>query len=86
MDYRNQKNPRRRLRECGATEAECDFLVEEGHWRSWTGQRIELNAMDSAQFIEWLERCLTQAGVTKVVPEAEVLATAYRRAVNPRHP
>ncbi len=81
VDYRNSKDPRIRLRECGATEAECDFLVEEGRWRSWTGQRIELNAMDSAQFIEWLERCLTKAGVTKVLPERAVLAAAYRRAV-----
>ena len=81
VDYRNQKDPRIRLRQCGATDDDCEFLVEEGRWRSWTGQRIELNAMDSAQFIEWLERCLTQAGVTKVVPEADVLVAAYRRAV-----
>ena len=80
-DYRNQKDPRIRLRECGATEAECDYLVEEGRWRTWTGQRIELNAMDSAQFIEWLEDRLTEAGVTKVIPPADVLATTYRRAV-----
>ncbi len=81
VDYRNQKDPRIRLRECGATEAECDYLVEEGRWRSWTGQRIELNAMDSAQFIKWLEDRLTEAGVTKVIPPADVLATTYRRAV-----
>ena len=73
VDYRNQKDPAIRLRECGATEDECDYLV--------AGERIELNAMDSAQFIEWLEERLDEAGVTKVVPEADVVTTAYRRAV-----
>ncbi len=36
--------------------------------------------MDSGQFIEWLEARLTDAGVTKVVPDADVLTLAYRRA------
>ena len=36
-----------------ATEDECDFLVEQEYLGSWTGKRIELNAMDSAQFIGW---------------------------------
>ena len=80
VNYRNQKDPRIRLRECGATEDECDYLVEQGGWRSWTGARIELNAMDSGQFIEWLEARLTEVGVTKVVPNADVLIRAYRRA------
>ena len=80
VPYRNQKDPRSRLRECGATEDECDFLVEKGRRRSWTGERIELNAMDSAQFIAWLEARLRDAGVTKVVPDSAVLTRAYRRA------
>lgn len=80
VDYRNEKDPRIRLRECGATEEECDVLVEDEEWRSRTGQRIELNAMDSAQFIAWLEARLAAAGVTKVVPDGDVLARAYRRA------
>ncbi len=37
VDYRNQKDLRIRLRECGATQDECDFLVEQGHRRSWRG-------------------------------------------------
>ena len=36
--------------------------------------------MDSAQFIAWLEARLTDARVTKVVPDADVLTRAYRRA------
>ncbi len=73
VDYRNRKDPRIRLRQCGATADECAYLV--------AGERIELNAMDSAQFIDWLEKCLTEAGVAKVVPNADVVTTAYRRAV-----
>ena len=73
VDYRHQKDPRIRLRECGATEDECDYLVG--------GERIELNAMDSAQFVEWLEERLDETGVKKVIPKADILATAYRRAV-----
>ena len=80
VGFRNQKDPRIRLRECGATEDECDFLVEQGRWRSWTGARIELNAMDSGQFIRWLEARLKETGVTKVVPDPDVLIRAYRRA------
>ena len=66
--------------ECGATEDECDFLATHTRWQNWYGQRIELNAMDSAQFIEWLEARLEEAGVEKVIRGAEVLA-AYKRAV-----
>ena len=45
----------------------------------WHGERIELNAMDSQQFLDWLERKLQEAGVEKVVPDEEALAAAYRR-------
>jgi len=72
-------DPCRSLRRCEATEDECDFLVhgedEDGHW---VGERIELNAMDSQQFLDWLERKLEEAGVEKVVPEYDALAVAYR--------
>jgi hypothetical protein len=43
------------------------------------GERIELNAMDSQQFLDWLEQKLQDAGVEKVVPDADVLKVAYRR-------
>lgn len=62
----------RYLRGCGATGEEISFLAG--------GQRVELNAMMSEQFLEWLERKLKGNGVQKVLPEEEVLAQAYRRA------
>ena len=40
-----------------------------------------MNAMTSDQFIEWLERKLTEHGVKKVIPNQEILESAYRRAV-----
>jgi hypothetical protein len=76
---RAQTDPRENLRRCGATEAECAFLVHErlSEDEPWEGERIELNAMTSDQFLRWLEDGLRAAGVTKVVPEAATLARAY---------
>jgi hypothetical protein len=58
----------------GATQEEADFIVGDG-------QRVELNAMTSAQFIEFVERKLQDHGVAKVVPDDETLRGAWERAV-----
>ncbi len=60
------------LKARGATPEEIDFLIG--------GQRVELNALPSDQFIEWLETKIEAAGVKKVVPTTEMLGVAYRRA------
>src|SRR5207244_3309045 len=74
-------DPRINLLRRGASRREADFLV---HRRtsstSWVGERVELNAMTSQQFIEFLERKLGAHGVAKVIPDAAMLADAYRRA------
>ena len=80
VEYDSKVDPRRNLAACGATREEQDFLVRAGGYRGWVGERIELNAMDSAQFVTWLEEKLLGAGVEKVVPDADALAAAYRRA------
>jgi hypothetical protein len=81
VEYRSDTDPRINLRESGATDDECDFLV---HGRDaqgiWHGERVELNAMDSEQLVTWLEDKLQVEGVCKVVPDTEVLANAYQRA------
>jgi hypothetical protein len=79
VSYGKDTDPRESLRRCGATEAECGFLVHErlSENEPWEGERIELNAMTSDQFLRWLEDGLRAAGVTKVVPDAETLAKAY---------
>jgi hypothetical protein len=81
VDYRGHRDPRVNLRKCGATTEECAFLVRRGADGGWTGDRVELNAMTSDQFIAWLERKLAEAGVRKVIPDQTGLANAYRRAV-----
>ena len=53
---------------------EIEFLLTgEGN----TGQRVELNAMTSDQFVAFVERKLTEHGAAKVVPSAETLAETY---------
>jgi len=37
--------------------------------------------MTSDQFVEWLERKLREHGAKKVIPDAKVLRSAYRRSV-----
>jgi hypothetical protein len=84
VEYKGAKSsPALKLRACGATDEECAFLV----WREggqWVGDRVELNAMRSDQFIAWLEGKLTDAGVQKVIPDRPTLEKAYRRAVQHR--
>src|SRR5262249_51865519 len=63
-----------------ATAAEAAFLVHGVAGGRWVGARVELNAMDSQQLVDWLEAKLRAARVQKVVPDAETLAAAYRRA------
>jgi hypothetical protein len=77
VEYRGKKDPRERLRGCGATEAECDFLVRPG---TRAGERVELNAMPSPEFIAFIERKFAEVGVAKVVPDDDTLGDAYRRA------
>ena len=61
---------RDRLKLNGATQEEIAFLME--------GQRVELNAMASDQFVAFVERKLTEAGISKVVPSKDQLEAAYR--------
>jgi hypothetical protein len=65
-----------RLHRNGATAEEKAFLME--------GQRVELNAMTSDQFVAFVERKLTEAGIAKVVPPADQLAKAFSLFVRSR--
>lgn len=60
------------LRRNGATSADIAFLRG--------NQRVELNTLTSDQFVELIEAKLKGIGIEKVVPDADLLATAYRRA------
>jgi DNA topoisomerase VI subunit B len=76
-DVHYDSDPRLNLLSNGATQDEMKILCQ----GRWYGERVELNAMTSDQFIEWLERKLTEHGVKKVIPNQETLEAAYRRAV-----
>lgn len=58
----------------GATEEEIDFIAVQR-------KRVELNAFRSADLIEFIESKLEHHGIKKVVPNAETLELAYRRAL-----
>jgi hypothetical protein len=53
----------------GATASEIAFLRR---------QRVELNAMTSRQFVDHLEAKLTEHGVSKVIPEEDVIESQLR--------
>jgi hypothetical protein len=56
-----------------ATEEERQFLR--------SGRRVELNAMTSPQFVQWLETKLAAHLPGRLIPSDDVLANAYRRAL-----
>ena len=62
---------RENLHENGATEEEIEFLLH---------QRVELNAFPSADLVAWIESKLDAQGITKLVPDDDVITDAYRRA------
>ena len=63
------------LRRHGATEPEIAFL---------SSRRVELNAMTSRQFIDFVEAKFAEHGVRKVLPEAAVIEEHARRLIEQR--
>jgi hypothetical protein len=80
-DVTYSADPRELLRKQGATEAEANFLVHPRKDKEWRGKRIELNAMPSKTFIDWLERGLQENGVEKVIPDEALIKETYQHAV-----
>lgn len=82
VNYAQDTDPRYYLKRCGVTEDECNFLVRKNSYfrGHWFGERVELNAMTSDQFISWLEKKLKAQGVQKVVPEVETVTRNFLRA------
>ena len=64
------------LRTNGASEEEIAFMFRDFDTLRST-RRVELNAMTSPQVVAFIERKLLENGVTKVVPEQELLAEIY---------
>jgi hypothetical protein len=81
VSYGPKSDPTDNLEANGATEEEVAFLCEARHWNGCHGQRVELNAFTSGDFVRWIEAKLQEQGIKKVVPDDETLKAAYRRAV-----
>jgi hypothetical protein len=69
-------DPTENLLKNGATMEEIRFLYS-GHR---LGQRVELNAFTSGQFITWIEAKLAENGIKKLIPDQSTLEFAFRRA------
>lgn len=77
--YKLQSEPvhhRRKFSTAGMTVKEIAYL---------TKQRVELNAFPSDQLVAFVESKLRGFGIKKVVPDADTLVDAYRRAVHVEH-
>jgi hypothetical protein len=81
--YSQKKDPADALLACdNVTKEEIDFLVgEQTDSKHWSGRRVELNAMTSRQFIDWLEAQFKEHGVEKLVPAEATLEIAWQRAL-----
>ena len=79
VEYHSDRDPRLDILASGGTQAEADFLVQERRAQGWSGRRVELNALTSGQFVTWLDAKLVEAGASKVIPDPDVLATAFDR-------
>ena len=80
VSYKDDKDPRPGLATRGATPDEVEFLVSGKSNGQWIGKRVELNAMDSATFIRWLEEKLEYQKVKKHIPSEADLRAAWQRA------
>lgn len=74
-------DPSAMLKRNGATQAEIDFLYH----GLGDGERVELNAFTSDQFIEWIESKLEANGIKKLIPDNTTLEDAFRRAITTAH-
>jgi hypothetical protein len=79
--YDGIMDPRVNMAESGATEEEIKFLVRGQMRGGWYGERVEINAIDSGRLVTWLEGKLQDAGVSKIIPDQDVLTAAFREAV-----
>jgi len=79
-DVQHKSDPAFNLEENRATPEEIAFLRgKQVPWsRSYVGKRVELNALTSDQFVEWLESKMEQHGIEKIIPDGETLGKAYR--------
>jgi hypothetical protein len=81
VEIEGYQKKRETLRRHGATGAEIDFLLGDGEEGP---RRVELNAMTSRQFVDFIERGLIEHGVKKVIPQPDILEQHARRLIAQR--
>jgi hypothetical protein len=77
---KNYRKLATRLRINGATDEEIAFLLDgeiDDVGNIVSGRRVELNAMTSDQFVDFIKGKLTVTGAKKVVPDTAILTEAY---------
>jgi hypothetical protein len=72
----NRRALEENLRTNGASEAEIAFMFRDFDSLRST-RRVELNAMTSPQFVAFVERKLLDNGVSKIVPDGDLLDSVY---------
>lgn len=71
LNPKEYESCRQNLAGNGATPEEIEFLLR---------RRVELNAFTSDGLVDWIEAKLAEHGISKVIPDDETLADAFRRA------
>src|SRR5262249_42202162 len=74
----DREKRRETLRRHGANWKEIDFLLGDGEE---SPRRVELNAMTSRKFVDFIERKLTEHGVKKAIPEPGIIEQHARRLI-----
>jgi DNA topoisomerase VI subunit B len=75
FDKGNAEKRAANMRKHGASEDEIRFLLH---------RRVELNALSSDRFVQFIEGKLAEHGVTKIVPTNDELERAYKLFANGR--
>ena len=71
------------LKRHGATQDEIEFLIQDS-FGELHGERVELNAMTSDEFIAFIEDKLKEHGVSKIIPDDDILEQHARRMLERR--
>jgi hypothetical protein len=83
-EKKNRHSTTATLKRHGATQAEIDFLIHESYCLGINGDRVELNAMASDELITFIEGKFEEHGVSKVIPDDDVLQLHARRMLERR--
>ncbi len=81
FEYQHHQKTKRSAIDCnlhvnGASDKDIQFMLADFD-RTHCTRRVELNAMTSPQFVEFLERKLQENGVKKIIPDRTLLEETF---------